>query len=119
MQGYTDLNAQRLNYQIEFAPNVTSSLPVIVAWMVNPATALAALALDQVLTSAKVISNIKFSLTGTLDNPQLTELGRDSKEVTLPARAKPYSEIPPQSLDRQLHTPFNTHIFAEEPVNGE
>ncbi len=119
MQGYTDLNAQRLNYQIEFAPNVTSSLPVIVAWMVNPATALAALALDQVLTSAKVISNIKFSLTGTLDNPQLTELGRDSKEVTLPARAKPYSEIPPQSLDRQLNTPFNTHIFAEEPVNGE
>ena len=57
MQGYTDLNAQQLNYQIEFTPNVTSSLPVIVAWMINPATALAALALDQVLTSAKVISN--------------------------------------------------------------
>jgi uncharacterized protein (TIGR02099 family) len=119
MQGYTDLNAQQLNYQIEFAPNVTSSLPVIVAWMVNPATALAALALDQVLTSAKVISNIKFSLTGTLDNPQLTELGRDSKEVTLPARAKPNSEIPPQSLDRQLHTPSNIHMPAEVPVNGE
>ena len=50
MQGYTDLNAQQLNYQIEFAPNVTSSLPVIVAWMVNPATALAALALDQPTT---------------------------------------------------------------------
>jgi hypothetical protein len=87
--------------------------------MVNPATALAALALDQVLTSAKVISNIKFSLTGTLDNPQLTELGRDSKEVTLPARAKPNKETPPQSLDRQLHTPLNTHMPVEEAVNGE
>ena len=119
MQGYTDLNAQQLNYQIEFAPNVTSSLPVIVAWMVNPATALAALALDQVLTSAKVISNIKFSLTGTLDDPQLTELGRDSKEVTLPVRTKPDSEIPPQSLDRQLHTPFDIQMPAKRPVSGE
>ncbi|MGS2721180.1 YhdP family protein [Paraglaciecola aestuariivivens] len=97
MQGYTDLSAQQLNYQIAFAPNVTSSLPVIIAWMVNPATALAAVALDQMLTSAKVISNIKFSLTGTLDDPQLIELGRDSKEVTLPARVQP----PPTDLENQ------------------
>lgn len=93
MQGYTDLPAQQLNYQIEFVPNVTSSLPVIIAWMVNPATALAAVALDQMLTSAKVISNIKFSLTGTLDDPQLKELGRDSKEVTLPAKIDSQSEL--------------------------
>lgn len=119
MQGYTDLNAQLLNYQIEFAPNVTSSLPVIVAWMVNPATALAALALDQMLTSAKVISNIKFSLTGTLDDPQLTELGRDSKEVSLPARATlaPKTAIPPQSINLQLDTPVSIQIPDEVPVS--
>ena len=113
MQGYTDLNAQQLNYQIEFTPNVTSSLPVIVAWMINPATALAALALDQVLTSAKVISNIKFSLTGTLDEPQLTELGRDSKEVSLPARVKPDAGSPNQSIDLELPPPVSIQIPAE------
>ncbi|MDU0353106.1 AsmA-like C-terminal region-containing protein [Paraglaciecola aquimarina] len=43
MHGYTDLAAKQLNYQIAFAPKVTSSLPVIVAWMVNPATALGSL----------------------------------------------------------------------------
>jgi uncharacterized protein (TIGR02099 family) len=119
MKGYTDLNAQQLNYQIEFAPNVTSSLPVIVAWMVNPATALAALALDQMLTSAKVISNIKFSLTGTLDDPQLTELGRDSKEVSLPARTNPEPkiEIAP-SIDQQSDTPVNIKSPDEVPVSG-
>ena len=117
MQGFTDLNAQELNYQIEFAPNVTSSLPVIVAWMVNPATALAALALDQMLTSAKVISNIKFSLTGTLDEPQLTELGRNSKEVSLPARVKPKITIPPQSTEQPLDTSISTQIPVEEPVS--
>ena len=120
MHGYTDLNAQQLNYQIEFTPNVTSSLPVIVAWMVNPATALAALALDQMLTSAKVISNIKFSLTGALDDPQLTELGRDSKEVSLPARIQPVlePETPNQSINLQLDTPVNIQIPAEVPISG-
>jgi uncharacterized protein (TIGR02099 family) len=119
MQGYTDLNAQQLNYQIEFTPNVTSSLPVIVAWMVNPATALAALALDQMLTSAKVISNIKFSLTGSLDDPQLQELGRDSKEVSLPARVKPEAELetPNQSINQQLDTPVNIQVPVEAPIS--
>jgi uncharacterized protein (TIGR02099 family) len=88
MRGYTNLVSKELNYRIAFAPKVTSSLPLIVAYMVNPATALAALALDQVLTSAKVISNIKFSLTGTIDDPKLEELQRDSKEISLPAQNK-------------------------------
>jgi uncharacterized protein (TIGR02099 family) len=120
MRGYTDLKAQQLNYQIEFTPNVTSSLPVIVAWMVNPATALAALALDQMLTSAKVISNIKFSLTGSFDEPLLTELGRDSKEVALPARAKPKEETDKsnQSINQQLDTPINIQVPVEKPISG-
>jgi uncharacterized protein YhdP len=118
MRGYTDLVAQELNYRIEFAPKVTSSLPVIVAWMVNPATALAALAIDQVLTSAKVISNIKFSLTGTFEEPQLKELGRDSKEITLPARAKPQIEAPAEPINKSLIEPVNLQVTEEVPTNG-
>ncbi|GAB3027416.1 YhdP family protein [Bowmanella dokdonensis] len=89
LAGYTDLNNKTLNYKIGFTPKVTSSLPVILAWMVNPATAIAAYALDEVLTSAKVISNIEYSLSGTLDSPVLEELGRDSREVQLPAKVQP------------------------------
>ena len=120
MKGYTDLNAQQLNYQIEFTPNVTSSLPVIVAWMVNPATALAALALDQMLTSAKVISNIKFSLTGSLDEPRLTELGRDSKEVLLPARLspEPKTDVLLPFTDRQFDIPINIKSSDKVPESG-
>tara|TARA_R110000751_G_C13795394_1_gene483392 strand:- start:16423 stop:20337 length:3915 start_codon:yes stop_codon:yes gene_type:complete len=116
MHGYTDLNAQQLNYQIGFTPNVTSSLPVIVAWMINPATALAALALDQMLTSAKVISNIKFSLTGNLDDPQLTELGRDSKEVSLPARIQP--ELEPKTPNQSINLQLDTQVNNQKPVEG-
>lgn len=87
ISGYTNLPTKELNYQIEFTPNVTSSLPLLVYWMVNPATAIAALAIDQVLTEAKVISNVKYSVTGTLEDPILNEIDRKSKEVVLPARA--------------------------------
>lgn len=118
MRGYTDLVAQELNYRIEFAPKVTSSLPVIVAWMVNPATALAALAIDQVLTSAKVISNIEFSLTGTFEKPQLKELGRDSKEITLPARARPEQQPAVEPVDKTLVEPVNIQISTEVSANG-
>lgn len=86
LKGYTDLPTKQLNYRIAFTPKITSSLPVIVAWMVNPATAIAALALDEMISSAKVVSSIDFSLTGTLDEPQLKELGRDSREIMLPAK---------------------------------
>lgn len=120
MQGFTDLNSQQLNYQISFAPKVTSSLPVIVAWMVNPATALAALALDQVLTSAKVISNIKFSITGTIEEPLIEELGRDSKEISLPARTAPPAndEAPNLQGSGVDSQPVSLQISTEELSNG-
>lgn len=110
--GYTDLTSKELSYQIEFAPNVTSSLPLLVYWMVNPATAIAALAIDQVLTEAKVISNVKYSVTGTLDDPILTELDRKSKEVALPARnipnKKDVEDKPPQVLpDERVNLQIN------------
>ncbi|GAB5381715.1 MAG: YhdP family protein [Aliiglaciecola sp.] len=96
--GYTDLNSKTLNYDIEFTPNVTSSLPLLVYWMVNPATAIAALAIDQVLTEAKVISNVRYSVTGTLDEPILTEKDRKSKEVSLPARVPPSAQNPESGM---------------------
>lgn len=116
IQGYTDLPSQQLNYKIAFTPKVTSSLPVIVAWMVNPATALAALALDQVLTSAKVISNIEYSLTGSIDDPVLTELGRDSKDISLPAKV-PTPTLPQQPSSSYQTPPIQPDLSARR-VNG-
>ena len=102
--GYTDLVTKELNYNVSFTPNVTGNLPVLVYFMVNPPTALAALALDQVLTSAKVISNVNYSVTGTIAEPIMIETGRESTEVELPARRDTIPEdvdefIPPSPED--------------------
>lgn len=91
--GNTDLITKQLNYNVNFAPNVTGNLPFLVYFMANAPTAIAALALDQVLTSAKVISNINYSVTGTMDEPEIKETGRNSTEIELPARREPTDSI--------------------------
>ncbi|MDX1678440.1 YhdP family protein, partial [Arsukibacterium sp.] len=94
IQGYADLVSEQLDYQMSFSPKVTSSLPVIIAWMVNPATGLAALALDEVFQSAEVISRINFTVTGTFEQPVVTEVNRHSTEVPVPVRiAQPETVI--------------------------
>ncbi|WP_371193529.1 YhdP family protein [Glaciecola sp. SC05] len=94
--GYTDLVSKELNYNVSFTPNVTGNLPVLVYFFtVSPPSALAALAIDQVLTSAKVISNVNYSVSGTIDDPVLIETGRQSTEVELPTRRDLFEEKEP------------------------
>jgi uncharacterized protein YhdP len=101
LTGFTDLNNQNINYQIGFRPKVTSSLPLIMAWLVNPATGLAALAFDEVITSAKVVSSLEYSLTGSLNNPVLSEIDRQSEDVPLPAQVLP-EESGIESVDESI-----------------
>jgi len=102
IQGYADLVSKKLDYQMAFSPKVTSSLPVIIAWMVNPATGLAALALDEMFQSAEVISKINFTVTGSFDKPVVTEVNRHSKEVPVPVRvAQPDATQEPAAQSEQ------------------
>ena len=104
IQGYANLNTQEINYDLAVAPQVTSSIPVIVAWMVNPVSGLAALALDKVIHSARVISEIKFKVTGTMNEPVVLEIDRKSREVEIPQAAQnepPSLQSPPQQGPRE------------------
>ena len=100
IKGYANLNTLDINYDLAVAPQVTSSIPVIVAWMVNPVTGLAALALDKVIHSARVISEINFKVTGTMKDPIVKELDRKSREVTLPNAAQNQPSIPANAQHR-------------------
>ena len=86
IKGYANLTDNQINYLVDVKPNITSSLPVLVAWMVNPATAVAALAFDEVFTQANVVSGIQYSLTGSIKEPQITLVEQTNKVVELPAR---------------------------------
>lgn len=86
VRGYADLTTQSLNYDVRFLPQLASSVPTVVflstsAWTLG----IGAFALTKVLEPViEVISEIRFRITGTLDNPQIQELERKSKEIEIP-----------------------------------
>jgi hypothetical protein len=126
MRGSADLKARQLDYQMSFSPKVTSSIPVILAWMVNPVSGVAAYALDEMFQSAEVISKINFTVTGDLDNPVVTEIKRDSKQITLPkpAATNPSPVLPvdpaaPVPLKRELLQNLNNEEKQQPlPLDG-
>ena len=112
--GFTDLNTGGLNYNVSFAPNVTGNLPFLVYFLATPPTALAALAIDQVLTSAKVISNVNYRVTGTIKEPKFEEFERNSKDISLPAQNAP---VPANPQDRPL-TEDDVRRLKMEVIDG-
>ena len=112
IQGFANLDTQEINYDLAVAPQVTSSLPVIVGWMVNPVTGIAALALDQVLHSARVISEIKFKVTGTMQEPVVTEIDRKSREIEIP---KPAQSEPPVPSKQPISQPVVEGEAVSQP----
>lgn len=121
--GYTDLTNNQLNYQVSVSPKLTSSIPVLVAWMVNPATALAAFALDEVISSANVVSKLNYTLTGTLQEPIITEVKRSSRVVEMPAQRslEPATESEPVETTPEALYPTDISLptgDADTPPTG-
>ncbi len=83
VKGNTDLNTETLDYRMSYKPNVTSSLPAI-AWIatLNPVTFLAGIAIDEVITS-KVVSEYKFEVTGSIDEPSFKEVDRKTQNISV------------------------------------
>ena len=93
IKGNTKLAEGLLDYRMSYKPNLTSSLPVL-AWIstLNPAVFLAGVALDEVFTS-KVVSEFNFELTGNLSEPNLKEVDRKTRDVSVGR------STPPQFVD--------------------
>lgn len=87
VQGSTNWSTQVIDYKLSYTPKVTSSLPVLLAWMVNPPSGIAALLLDRVLHDAKVISRLEYRMTGTVQEPVVSEVRRDATDVEIPEEA--------------------------------
>lgn len=118
--GTSNLVTNAINYQLFFVPKVTSSLPVILAWMVNPPSGLAALLIDRMLQDAQVISRLEYRVSGTIDDPIVEEVSRDSREVPLPVDAIPQEE--PDAAAQESSTDSGTNDqsagAAAEPKNN-
>lgn len=103
VKGNTNLVSNQLDYKMSFAPKVTSSLPIIVGWLVNPLMGAAIMVADEAIQKAEVISVINFELTGTADKPIFKEVDRKSRDVSV-GKSKPDQIKPEHKKPEQVNT---------------
>ena len=97
MQGITNLTDNTLDYNVVFKPKVTSSIPVIASFLsgLEPVTFLSLLALNQVIEEADVVSEVRLTVQGDINEPVVNEVKRFTRKVKVP---KPESADPNQEL---------------------
>lgn len=82
--GLVDLPNQDTNFNFSYSPAVTSSLPVLAAFAINPLTGAAVLVLTKLLEPVvDTIIRVDFSVKGDLTNPDVQLLGRQRGKVKL------------------------------------
>lgn len=69
-EGLIDLANRNVNYRFSYSPAVTSSLPVLAAFAINPLTGAAVLMLTKILEPVvDAIIRVDFSVKGSLNDP--------------------------------------------------
>ncbi len=82
--GLIDLPNQETNYHFSYSPAVTSSLPVLAAFAINPLTGAAVLMLTKLLEPVvDTIIRVDFSVKGDLSNPEVKLVNRQRAQITL------------------------------------
>ncbi len=82
--GTVDLNTQMVSQNVTVTPKLGSSLPVLAGWAIEPTTGLIMLIVSKIFEPAlNVVSSIEYKISGPLDNPNVEEISKKSKEITV------------------------------------
>jgi uncharacterized protein (TIGR02099 family) len=82
--GLLDLPNYETNYKFSYSPAVTSSLPVLTAFAINPLTGAAVLFLTKIFEPVvETIIRVDFSVHGSLTNPIVKLIGSEKGKVKL------------------------------------
>ena len=91
LTGETDFVARTLNQQIEVTPKLTSSLPILAGWAINPPAGVLVWLMNKLFIDSafKVVTSLQYTARGPWDNPEVIERGRTEKEVPVPEEGLP------------------------------
>lgn len=82
--GLIDLYNQDTNYKFSYSPAVTSSLPVLAAFAINPLTGAAVLMLTKILEPiVDTIIRVDFTVKGDLNDPKIKLVTRQRGKIKL------------------------------------
>lgn len=88
IRGIANLAKNQVNADVRFVPDLTSGIPVFTAFAVTPQTALYVLAVTTVLSPVvDAFTQVRYQVSGAIDDPVVREVSRSTGEVTLPEKA--------------------------------
>ncbi|WP_354624400.1 YhdP family protein [Psychromonas sp. MME2] len=83
-KGIIDLPNQETNYKFSYSPAVTSSLPVLTAFAINPITGAAVLLMSKLFEPVvDTVVRVDFSVKGSFNDPQVKMVSRERGQVEL------------------------------------
>jgi len=83
-KGLIDLPNSDTNYRMSYSPAVTSSLPVLTAFVISPLTGAAVFMLTKILEPVvETIIRVDFTVKGPLSDPEIKLTNRKKAQVTL------------------------------------
>ena len=121
IRGETDFVARTLNQKIDVAPKLSSSLPILAGWAINPPAGLVVWLMNKLFieSAVKVVTSLQYTVRGPWDNPEVIERGRTEKEVPIPEEGLPepgaVPAVPPSTAKPETVTPvtFTTTIVQQ------
>lgn len=108
--GLVDLPNQLTNYNFSYSPAVTSSLPVLAAFAINPLTGAAVLMISKLLEPVvDIIVRVDFNVKGDLKNPEVKLVTRERGKIKLGNSEvlQEMTELPNESLSDFDEEEFN------------
>ncbi len=89
LSGNINLVNKTLDQQALIVPKVTSSLPILAGWAVEPTTGFFVFLLSKLFKpNIDVITRIEYAISGPFDNVNVVELNKKTKKMKLPKEAK-------------------------------
>jgi len=84
IKGKTDFANNHIEQCIVVTPDLSSSLPILAGWAIEPVTGLLVFLMSKIFEPAiDVISSIRYKVEGSFEDPVVTEVGKSRAKATI------------------------------------
>ena len=85
IKGLINLSQQTVDQSVLITPKISSSLPVLAGWAIEPTTGLIMLLVNKIFQPViDVVVSLEYKVVGDIANPQVIEVSKRSKEIVVP-----------------------------------
>ncbi len=98
LYGKTDIKNEKIEQVAVITPHLTSSLPVLAAWAIEPTTGIIVFLLDKIMEPAvEVATRIVYRIHGSFDDVKVDTINTSKEKVKVEYQSEPETELVPET----------------------